>query len=181
MEKGKIHSIPTTYKGTRFRSRLEAKWAAFFDLCGWEWTYEPFEYPGWIPDFLLQGDVLVEVKPYSRKEEFVSLTKEIEDSLSQVGEDSREVIICGCNGPCVMEGVETIGLLGELSSPDGFWWDWSDFGICWESKKWDFCHCIGHYQGRVHGGYSGSCPKSMTREAKLMWAKAGNSTQWNPR
>ena len=30
-----IKAIPTTYAGVRFRSRLEARWAAFFDLCGW--------------------------------------------------------------------------------------------------------------------------------------------------
>lgn len=27
--------IPTTYQHTLFRSRLEARWAAFFDLVGW--------------------------------------------------------------------------------------------------------------------------------------------------
>ena len=31
-----IDSIPTVYKGRNYRSRLEAKWAAFFDLCGWQ-------------------------------------------------------------------------------------------------------------------------------------------------
>ena len=58
--------IPTTYKGIRFRSRLEAKWAAFFDLLGWAWEYEPFDLNGWIPDFVIKGQrhtVLVEVKP----------------------------------------------------------------------------------------------------------------------
>ena len=33
--------IPTLYNGIQFRSRLEAKWAAFFDLLGWEYEYEP--------------------------------------------------------------------------------------------------------------------------------------------
>lgn len=28
-------AIPTTYADVQMRSRLEAKWAAFFDLCGW--------------------------------------------------------------------------------------------------------------------------------------------------
>ena len=32
----KIAAIPTTYSGVVFRSRLEARWAAFFDLCGWD-------------------------------------------------------------------------------------------------------------------------------------------------
>jgi hypothetical protein len=31
----------TRYNGVNFRSRLEAKWAAFFDLAGWSWEYQP--------------------------------------------------------------------------------------------------------------------------------------------
>ena len=60
-----IKAIPTTYAGVNFRSRLEARWAAFFDLCGWKWDYEPLDLDGWAPDFLLKGKIkaLVEVKP----------------------------------------------------------------------------------------------------------------------
>lgn len=61
-----IKAIPTTYAGVNFRSRLEARWAAFFDLCGWKWDYEPFDLEGWAPDFLIRtkiGPVLCEVKP----------------------------------------------------------------------------------------------------------------------
>ena len=61
-----LTAIPTIYAGTRFRSRLEARWAAFFDLCKWRWEYEPPEEDGWIPDFLLIGAsriVKVEVEP----------------------------------------------------------------------------------------------------------------------
>lgn len=60
-----IKAIPTTYAGVNFRSRLEARWAAFFDLCGWKWDYEPFDLDGWAPDFMLKGKIkaLVEVKP----------------------------------------------------------------------------------------------------------------------
>jgi hypothetical protein len=59
-------NIVTHYAGTRFRSRLEARWAALFDLCGWRWEYEPPEQSWWIPDFLLigrYGVTKVEVKP----------------------------------------------------------------------------------------------------------------------
>lgn len=44
---------PTVYAGVEFRSRLEARWAAFFDQLGVRWTYEPFDGNGYIPDFLL--------------------------------------------------------------------------------------------------------------------------------
>lgn len=64
----------TYYKGIRFRSRLEAKWAVFFDACGVEWEYEPEGYDlrdgiSYLPDFKLYGvvgrgagDLFVEVK-----------------------------------------------------------------------------------------------------------------------
>lgn len=60
-----IAAKPTVYKDTLFRSRLEAKWAAFFDLAGWRWEYEPYDLDGWTPDFLIHGvhPILCEVKP----------------------------------------------------------------------------------------------------------------------
>lgn len=60
-----MKAIPTTYNGQRFRSRLEARWAAFFDLAEVSWVYEPVDLAGWAPDFLLNLSVPVyaEVKP----------------------------------------------------------------------------------------------------------------------
>jgi len=52
-----MKAIETRYKGYRFRSRLEARWAVFFDALGLSWEYEPegFETDaGWyLPDFRL--------------------------------------------------------------------------------------------------------------------------------
>ena len=59
-------AIPTQYRFVQFRSRLEARWAAFFDLLGWPWEYEPIDLDGYIPDFILTfpyAHILVEVKP----------------------------------------------------------------------------------------------------------------------
>lgn len=55
----KIQPIETYYKGYRFRSRLEARWAVFFDNLGVEWEYEPegFKLPSgklYLPDFRLK-------------------------------------------------------------------------------------------------------------------------------
>jgi hypothetical protein len=41
---GAFKAIPTRYRNTNFRSRLEAKWAAFFDIVGWRWVCT--EWPG---------------------------------------------------------------------------------------------------------------------------------------
>ena len=64
--------IPTTYEASRFRSRLEARWAAFFDLIGWSWVYEPFDANGYIPDFLITGKspFLVEVGPCATPDQY---------------------------------------------------------------------------------------------------------------
>lgn len=61
-----VPGIPTRYAGVLFRSRLEARWAVFFDRHGWAWDYEPMDLRGWLPDFRLTitgHDYLIEVKP----------------------------------------------------------------------------------------------------------------------
>lgn len=64
-----IKPIETKYKGCLFRSRLEARWAVYFDVAGIEWEYEKegFALPsGWyLPDFWLpQVRLWAEVKPF---------------------------------------------------------------------------------------------------------------------
>ena len=46
-----IAARETFYKGIRFRSRLEARWAAFFEIIQWKWKYEPVDLQSWTPDF----------------------------------------------------------------------------------------------------------------------------------
>lgn len=68
-----IKPIETIYNGYRFRSRLEARWAVFFDAAGIKYEYEPdgYEYENekYLPDFYLpnvgpnNSGVFVEVKP----------------------------------------------------------------------------------------------------------------------
>lgn len=63
--------IQTRYAGYLFRSRLEARWAVFFDAMGLRWKYEPegFHLPSgrrYLPDFLVtlhNEQLWVEVKP----------------------------------------------------------------------------------------------------------------------
>lgn len=64
-----IKAIETRYSGRLFRSRLEARWAVFFDALGLEWRYEPEGYEledgtRYLPDFFLPSlNALVEIKP----------------------------------------------------------------------------------------------------------------------
>ncbi len=64
----KIEPKETRYKNCRFRSRLEARWAVFFDALGIQWEYEKEGYDlpcgAYLPDFWLpQINTWVEVKP----------------------------------------------------------------------------------------------------------------------
>lgn len=78
-----IKAIETEYNGYKFRSRLEARWAVFFDALGVEYEYEPegFELHSgkwYLPDFRLKCygtrgycgkdpfDLYIEVKPQGR-------------------------------------------------------------------------------------------------------------------
>ena len=64
-----IQAIETYYAGCWFRSRLEARWAVFFDALSIRWEYEPQGYVldgrPYLPDFRLitDGPAFVEVKP----------------------------------------------------------------------------------------------------------------------
>ncbi len=68
-----MKAIETVYKGFRFRSRLEARWAVFFDSLGIKWEYEKEGYEKeehdgkiirYLPDFFLpESETWVEVKP----------------------------------------------------------------------------------------------------------------------
>lgn len=63
-----IKPVETRYKGYRFRSRLEARWAVFFDALGIEWEYEHQSYDlgslgYYLPDFWLpKHGLCLEVK-----------------------------------------------------------------------------------------------------------------------
>lgn len=69
--KQEIRAIETRYKGYRFRSRLEARWAVFFDALSLSWEYEPEGFHTsagpYLPDFRVmtpQGKpIWYEIKP----------------------------------------------------------------------------------------------------------------------
>ena len=61
-----IKAIPTTYKGITFRSRVEARWARFFDEIEIKWEYEregfvlpcgPYLPDFWLPELEMWAEV----------------------------------------------------------------------------------------------------------------------------
>lgn len=107
-----LKPIETEYKGYRFRSRLEARWAVFFDACGIEYEYEPDGYAlgngmVYLPDFLLHGvcgrdagDLYVEVKGQmtdadaEKINRFVALGMDTENGI-YLGKSKSAVLVLG--------------------------------------------------------------------------------------
>lgn len=85
-----IQAIETKYRGCRFRSRLEARWAVFFDSLGLEWQYEKegFNINGenYLPDFYFP---LFEIYAEVKSERF----------------DEREYFLIGAIGGMVLDGL----------------------------------------------------------------------------
>lgn len=150
-----IKAHPTEYDGVKFRSRLEARWAAFFDLVGWEWEYEPIDLNGWSPDFRViipcthsecsgKHVLLAEVKPYFNLEDFTG-------------------------HPC-------------LDYPYGHKFDRDDdknipadasaaLGANPDITYWEMCHGAGGGEYNV---------ESLIEDAWYFWNEAGSRVQFNP-
>lgn len=88
-----IKSLDTSYKGYKFRSRLEAKWAYYFDQVGVKYEYEPTgfslgELGCYLPDFYLpELKTYIEIKPEvaDRESVFKKLCCIIENDFSSIG------------------------------------------------------------------------------------------------
>lgn len=90
-----IKPILTDYGDYRFRSRLEARWALFFDRVGIAWDYEPegFSLPvngRYLPDFWLpENACYVEIKPFLKPE-----PKETA-KCKELSQEHSVLLICG--------------------------------------------------------------------------------------
>jgi hypothetical protein len=171
-----MKAIETVYRGYRMRSRLEARWAAFFDGLGWRWAYEPYDLDGWIPDFLIFGErpLLVEVKPAICRGDLNACLEP-----AHLRQQKPEPLLVGIDPLLDSDGCA--GLLGESAE----FWDGANFarGIwcrCREcgnpavfhEEQSYACRPCGHYDG---DNLMGDLPKSEISEA---WAVACNVVQW---
>ena len=191
-----VKSIPTTYAGVNFRSRLEATWAAFFDACGWPWQYEPVDLDGWIPDFTIGWQpTLVEVKPFYDARDF-------DDVLTKVTQ-------AGYRGQVVLLGVSpwtdhqtfaiTIGWLATWIGDTTTNWNVEDLnigwtegngklGLCpmegaWVNLIWPAPENISHPNkwARVLEFKSSGTGMSALGTVLRHWTTAGNHARWRPR
>ena len=94
----RISAIETEYGGIRFRSRLEARWAVFFDAQKWRWEYEPEGYAiggvRYLPDFWMPTlDQFWEVKPESLIDDTPAFAKAIEKAAALAEGTAKTVCV----------------------------------------------------------------------------------------
>lgn len=97
-----IKPIETHYNGYRFRSRLEARWAVFFDAAGIKYEYEPEGFViesygvAYLPDFFLpRFKTYVEIKRGNLPEEEMY---KIEDKCEMFQVENPEYAMLLCYG-----------------------------------------------------------------------------------
>lgn len=200
-----FRAIATAYRQFEFRSRLEAKWAAFFDLCGWSWSYEPIDLCGWIPDFVIgEWPTLVEIKPFFKYDDWT--------------EAKHKIIKSGCRQSVILLGADPVWLSVEAhkDTPGCVWsqeptdapiigWVFDpvdgehpvtyhlNFGRTEGNDKLGLCPMDGPWRNEIwkmsqQPGYRHSnkdCRVNLRRgtvEMELVdrWARACNISQWVP-
>ena len=126
---GTIKPIETVYNGYRFRSRLEARWAVFFDALEIKYEYEPEGFNlgngvYYLPDFLLHNiitryaqkdeprDIYVEVKGI--------MTNKDRHKIEQFSEELNVPVAIGCSdmifiSPANWGNAYSVGDFAEMS------------------------------------------------------------------
>ena len=147
-----IKAIETVYNGIRFRSRLEARWAVFFDTVGARYEYEPEGFiledgTRYLPDFYLPDcDTWVEVKGRmtSEDERKIDLFRNALEAANYEG------------GPDWPSGIlVTVGHIlreNEFHLLNGWYWNSFEFSIGWDGP---YLPCVCPVCGKFGFEYDG--------------------------
>ena len=148
-----LKAIETHYKGYRFRSRLEARWAVFFDHLNVPYEYEKEGYElgngrRYLPDFWLPSlNTWLEIKA-----QLTRMDGSPQDSMKEFPEPSPELKLCESfrdaqNWPIALSvgapGQERIWLFGWDERNDSLgtiiseyaWWCFSDHRATFHPNK----------------------------------------------
>lgn len=191
---GPMRSIPTKYAGVQFRSRLEARWAAFFDLVRWPWEYEPIDLAGYIPDFVLGFDrpLLVEVKPIVKwpcmvvgcNDPACTHDTEVDAAIAKIRRAgwSHEAVLVGASPKRSLVGeicvgvfaIEDLGVVENISHGD------ASFIRCGACGRISFCSATQSYHCRACGVNEHVGRTDDHASIIQAWREAGNRVQWRP-
>lgn len=172
-----IPSHPTKYGGILFRSRLEARYAALWDLLGLHWEYENLELDSYVPDFLVDVALypgpdkqptmptLIEVKPVWTPEEY-------ETPISKIA-------LSGWTGPAIVVGSTVRKRELFLAKPEYI----IGYGHPTVTPK----HALPGTREWFPVGWNDTGPAAGqfsfggTADLTSLWREAGNEVQWRPR
>ena len=89
-----MKAIETKYKGYRFRSRLEARWAVFLDVLSAKYTYERegFDLDGqwYLPDFYVPSwNCWIEIKGKDPSAEEIAKCEALAQASGKIGDGDR--------------------------------------------------------------------------------------------
>jgi hypothetical protein len=184
----------TTYGGVEYRSRLEARWAAFFERIGWHYTYEPFDGDGYIPDFVIHGasPMVAEVKPAVLRGEYLAPVPKVTQGLERHWR--HDILILGADPlPRLDTNIRdwwpsTAGLLGQYFSAEdvidmdmepGWDFDLAYWFTCPHCRRTNVLHSVQSFHGRPCGHYDGGYfPRIDLRTIRQHWAEACNDVKW---
>ncbi|GIH51929.1 hypothetical protein SAMN05421833_108209 [Microbispora rosea] len=139
-----ITAIETRYAGCRFRSRLEARWAVFFDHQGIRWEYEPKGFMTaagpYLPDFRIPDyRLIIEVKGADPTPRALDRCAEVARACQKHGGD---MIILGGDIPVPLASVAfdtpTAWTLQEdewVTSPLHEAWAWCTGDHYWSTSR----------------------------------------------
>ena len=170
-----IKPIETIYDGYKFRSRLEARWAVFFDALGvpYEYESEGFVLPSgrqYLPDFKVKcygtrghirdnpWDLWIEVKGNMSKED-ASRIREfsgINDSMNNWMTDQAE------------EDYRPILVVGNIPAPENAWdptYEWREHYKSWEVSPFNY--------ELIDGDWFGAFPAALDGKFYL-WGDEGS-------
>lgn len=168
-----MKAIETEYAGCRFRSRLEARWAVFFDAAGVEWAYEVegYELPSgrYLPDFWLPDIGFYEVKGQKPTDDEDRKASELAELTGKRVFTAWGGIPFDVNETGYQEGDTSAGFHRDIRLDGGM-----DFNYAWCRCPW--CGRIGiEYEGRGARvcGY-----KSHFDTAEEAWSNTDRTKHW---
>ena len=144
-----VKAIQTFYKGHKFRSRLEARWAVFFDAAGIKWEYEPEGFimsdgTKYLPDFYLpESKTFFECKGIMSQFDQHKVDMFVKESGYAVAVGYQDMTFCASDNWCD----ETFSLTEKSDSA---------LMQCTECRKVQFIGLCGSWHCRCCGAYDGN-------------------------
>lgn len=148
-----IKPIETVYNGYRFRSRLEARWAVFFDALGIKYEYEPegFQMSDgtmYLPDFYLpESKSFFEVKGI--------MSEEDDHKIRQFIKESEHCVTIGYDGFCFETCTAWWGDTDECQKFELDQGETQWLCKCRTCNKYWFMTSLGSYSCQCCGEYDG--------------------------